>query len=104
MKHTTVNLTIKQVKFLKDFKQQDKRSLREINRANILLLLDKGKQATEIVEFLDVGRRTTLRSTYKVCFQTGSPAHRFDLQQCTIGENKMDTGIIERKIKKSKRI
>ena len=62
MKHTTVNLTTRQVKFLRDFKQQDKRSLREINRANILLLLDKGKQATEIVEFLDVGRNTVSRT------------------------------------------
>jgi len=62
MKHTTVNLTAKQVKFLKDFKQQEKKSLREINRANILLLLDKGKQATEIVEFLDVGRNTVSRT------------------------------------------
>ncbi len=65
MKQTTVNLTPRQVKFLKDFKQQDKRSLREINRANILLLLDKGKQAVEIVEFLDVGRNTVSRTKQK---------------------------------------
>lgn len=65
MKHTTINLTSRQVKFLKDFKQQDKRSLRQINRANILLLLDKGKQAKEIVEFLDVGRNTVSRTKQK---------------------------------------
>lgn len=62
MKHATVNLTARQVKFLKSFKQQDKRSLREINRANILLLLANGKQASEIVEFLDVGRNTVSRT------------------------------------------
>lgn len=62
MKHATVNLTTRQVKFLKSFKQQDKRSLREINRANILLLLANGKQASEIVEFLDVGRNTVSRT------------------------------------------
>lgn len=62
MKHTTINLTTRQMKFLKDFKHQDKRSLREINRANILLLLDKKKQATEIAEFLDVGRNTVSRT------------------------------------------
>ena len=50
------------MKFLKSFKQQDKRSLREINRANILLLLANGKQASEIVEFLDVGRNTVSRT------------------------------------------
>jgi len=72
MKHTTVNLTTKQVKFLKYFKQQDERSLREINRANILLLLDKGKQAAEIVEFLDVGRNTVSR-TKQNFLQEGIP-------------------------------
>jgi len=47
---------------LKDFKQQGKRSLRQINRANILLLLDKGKKATEIADFLDLGRNTVSRT------------------------------------------
>ncbi|MBX3289731.1 MAG: helix-turn-helix domain-containing protein [Acidobacteria bacterium] len=57
-----VELTAGQVKFLKEFKQGEKRSLREINRANILLLLDKGKEALEIAEFLDIGRNTVSRT------------------------------------------
>lgn len=65
MKTIFVPLTLKQVKFLKEFKQQGKRSLREINRANILLLLDKGKQAMEITDFLDVGRNTVSRTKQK---------------------------------------
>lgn len=81
MQHTTVNLTSKQVKILKDFKQQDKRSLREINRANILLLLDKGKQATEIVEFLDVGRNTVSRTKQKF-LQEGIPSALEEEPRC----------------------
>ena len=50
---------------LKKFKQEGKRSLREINRANILLLLDKGKQAIEIADFLDIGRNTVSRTKQK---------------------------------------
>jgi DNA-binding NarL/FixJ family response regulator len=58
MNKRVLNLTPDQEKFLKEFKQQGKRSLREINRANILLLLHRGKKAKEIVDFLDVGRNT----------------------------------------------
>lgn len=65
MNHTSVQLTSKQIKFLKKFKQQDKRSLREINRANILLLLHKGKQSADITEFLDIGRNTVSRTKQK---------------------------------------
>ena len=65
MKESSINLTLKDIKFLKDFKREDKRSLREINRANILLLLHKGKQASEIAEFLDVGRNTVSRTKQK---------------------------------------
>ncbi len=65
MKKTSIKLTEEQVQFLKDFKQQGKRSLREINRANILLLLNKGKEAIEIAEFLDVGRNTVSRTKIK---------------------------------------
>ena len=57
-----LNLTPDQDKFLREFKQQGKRSLREINRANILLLLHKGKKAKEIGDFLDVGRNTVSRT------------------------------------------
>ena len=62
MKQSRINLTTEQLKFLKDFKGQEKRSLREINRANILLLLNKGKRAEEIAEFLDIGRNTVSRT------------------------------------------
>jgi transposase len=62
MNKRVLNLTPDQEKFLKEFKQQGKRSLREINRANILLLLHRGKKAKEIVDFLDVGRNTVSRT------------------------------------------
>jgi len=65
MKHIRISLTAEQVKFLKEFKEQEKRSLREINRANILLLLNKGKLAEEIAEFLDIGRNTVSRTKQK---------------------------------------
>jgi transposase len=73
MKNKLVTLAPKQVKFLKEFKQQDKRSLREINRAHILLLLHKGKEALDIAEFLDVGRNTVSRIKQKF-LQRGIPA------------------------------
>lgn len=62
MKRSAVKLTPRQLNFLKNFKEEGKRSLRETNRANILLLLHKGKQALEIAEFLDVGRNTVSRT------------------------------------------
>lgn len=65
MKQARVNLTTEQVKFLRDFKEREKRSLREINRANILLLLNKGKRSEEIAEFLDIGRNTVSRTKQK---------------------------------------
>ena len=65
MKDSSIKLAPKDIKFLKTFKREDKKSLREINRANILLLLDKGKQASEIAEFLDVGRNTVSRTKQK---------------------------------------
>jgi len=64
VKRTIVDLTLQQVNFLKDFK-----SLREINRANTLLLLHKGKSAAEIVDFLDVSRNTVSRTKQKFLFQ-----------------------------------
>ena len=65
MKNSSFNLTPKDINFLKSYKREDKRSLREINRANILLLLNKGKQAKEIAEFLDIGRNTVSRTKQK---------------------------------------
>lgn len=65
MNQPSVELSSDQVAFLKTFKKQASRSLREINRANILLLLDKGKKAIEIADFLDVGRNTVSRTKGK---------------------------------------
>lgn len=65
MKKPRVQLTMQQVEFLRDFKKGEERSLREINRANILLLLHKGKGSKEIEDFLDVGRNTVSRTKQK---------------------------------------
>ena len=65
MKRASVRLTSAQRDFLKEFKQREAISLREINRANILLLLDKGKPSNEIADFLDVGRNTVSRTKHK---------------------------------------
>ncbi len=65
MKESSIRISPKNLKFLRNFKKEDKRSLREINRANMLLLLHKGKQASEIAEFLDVGRNTVSRTKQK---------------------------------------
>ena len=49
-----------ELSYLESYKS-GKRSLREYNRLNILLLLDKGKRSTEIEEFLSVDRVTIWR-------------------------------------------
>lgn len=64
-KKKTVTLSSQQVHFLNAFKQQGKKSLREMNRANILLLVHKGKPAKEIADFLDIGRNTVSRTKQK---------------------------------------
>ncbi len=62
MKRTDIKLTEKEVILLREFKKSDHRSEREYNRANILLLLDKGKKDSEIKDFLDVDRATIWRT------------------------------------------
>lgn len=62
MKRATVKLTRTEQEFLRDFKGSDKRSQREYDRANILLLLHKGKKDAEIVDFLEVERTTVWRT------------------------------------------
>jgi transposase len=56
-----VTLGEKEVQYLKEFVKKGQKDAREITRARILLLLNKGKMDTEIVELLDVGRNTVGR-------------------------------------------
>jgi len=51
--------------YLEAFKRDGKRSLREFNRVNILLLLHKGKKSADIEEFLNVDRITIWRTKKK---------------------------------------
>ena len=60
-----ISLKPRAIKFLNEFKNEGKKSIREINRANILLLLNKGKSINDIVDFLDVDRKTIWRTVKK---------------------------------------
>ena len=62
MNRMTVRLTPSEIEFLRAFKSSGKRSQREYDRANILLLLDKGKLDAEIVDFLELERTTVWRT------------------------------------------
>lgn len=62
MKREAIKLSSSEIEFLRTFKSSGKRSQREYDRANILLLLDKGKLDTEIVDFLEVERTTVWRT------------------------------------------
>ncbi len=57
-----VKLSPSEIEFLRAFKTSGRRSEREYDRANILLLLDKGKLDAEIVDFLEVERTTVWRT------------------------------------------
>ena len=57
-----VKLSPSEIEFLRAFKSSGRRSQREYDRANILLLLDKGKLDAEIVDFLEVERTTVWRT------------------------------------------
>jgi transposase len=65
MKSIGIKLTRKEIKFLRKYKKSDIRSEREYNRANILLLLHKGKKDSEIEDFLEVERTTIWRTKQK---------------------------------------
>ena len=60
-----VSLTKSDLSYLELFKNTGKKSLREFNRVNILLLLDKGKKNSEIEDFLNVDRITIWRTKKK---------------------------------------
>lgn len=62
MKREVVKLSRSEIEFLRAFKSSGKRSQREYDRANILLLLHKGKKDAEIVDFLEVERTTVWRT------------------------------------------
>ena len=62
MKREQVKLSRSELAFLRSFKSAGKRSQREYDRANILLLLHKQKKDAEIVDFLEVERTTVWRT------------------------------------------
>lgn len=62
MKREQVKLRPSELAFLRSFKSSGKRSQREYDRVNILLLLHKGKKDAEIVDFLEVERTTVWRT------------------------------------------
>jgi transposase len=70
MNRESVKLSAGEIKFLHAFKSAGKRSQREYDRANILLLLHKGKKDAEIVDFLEV-ERTTIWRTRKRYLEEG---------------------------------
>jgi putative transposase len=59
--NTEIKLTSKERDYLRAFKQAGGHSLREFNRATILLFLDKGLTITEIEDLLEVDRTTIWR-------------------------------------------
>lgn len=63
--HQSVKLTKADLNYFESFKNSGKLSLRQYNRVNILLLLNKGKKNTEIEDFLDVDRITIWRTKKK---------------------------------------
>lgn len=65
MKRTDIKLKQKEIIFLHEYKKTEYRSEREYNRANILLLLNKGKKDSEIEDFLEVDRATIWRTKQK---------------------------------------
>ena len=65
MKKKEVKLKPKEILFLQTFKNSERRSIREYDRANILLLLHKGKKDAEIADFLEVERTTIWRTKQK---------------------------------------
>lgn len=72
MKREPVKLTEEEGDYLRSFKKSGRRSQREYDRANILLLLHKGKKDSEIEDFLEVDR-TTIWRTRKRFLKEGLP-------------------------------
>lgn len=92
MKKIKIKLTARKVSFLEKFKRQKGLSLRELNRANILLLCHRGKQEKDIADFLDVDLVTIWRIKQKYlekglkyaldeCPRPGQPKRYHEQQQ-----------------------
>ncbi len=62
---SSIKLTKTDLSYLESFKISGNLSLREYNRVNILLLLNKGKKNVEIEDFLNVDRITIWRTKKK---------------------------------------
>jgi putative transposase len=62
--NSSIKLKHSELMYLESFKNSN-RSLREYNRANILLLLNKGKKINDIEDFLNVDRITIWRTKKK---------------------------------------
>jgi len=56
-----IKLEEDEVQYLIDFVKKGQKNARELTRARILLLANKNKKNTEIVEILNVGRNTVGR-------------------------------------------
>jgi len=65
MNKRMIKLTKREITFLQEYKSSKDWSLREYNRANILLLLHDGKKESEIADFLDIERTTIWRTKQK---------------------------------------
>jgi putative transposase len=65
-----LKLNAKERNYLRTFKQSGDHSLREFNRATILLFLDKGLTISEIEDLLEVDR-TTIWRIKKRCLEYG---------------------------------
>lgn len=61
MKKIKIKLRQEEAAFLKKYKQEKGRTLRQINRANILLLCDRNKSGKDISEFLEITTDTIWR-------------------------------------------
>lgn len=60
-----IKLTHQEADYLRTFKSVGIKNAREVNRAHILLLLDKGKKVQEIEDFLEVERTAIWRTKKK---------------------------------------
>jgi transposase len=62
MKTLPFKLKLQEVRFLRSLKKGGKKSVRELNRINTLLLMDEGKSETRIAEFLGTDYTTVWRT------------------------------------------